>query len=84
MSWLKLAEVAVNPFGEDDDDFDVVGLFDDHVRVRCTLSEFGNQSLLFLMTFYQMAQNLLELFESGQRNPTRQSMNMVQDTLVRN
>jgi len=33
LSWLKLGEVAVNPFGEDDDDFDILGLFDNHVEV---------------------------------------------------
>ena len=33
LSWLKLGEVAVNPFGEDDDDFDIIGLFENHVQV---------------------------------------------------
>jgi len=32
LSWLKLGEVSVNPFGEDDDDFDIIGLFDNHVK----------------------------------------------------
>lgn len=25
--------MAVNPFGEDDDDFDIIGLFESHVQV---------------------------------------------------
>ncbi|XP_046438524.1 bestrophin-3-like isoform X1 [Daphnia pulex] len=33
LSWLKLGEVAVNPFGEDDDDFDIIGLFENHVEL---------------------------------------------------
>lgn len=33
LSWLRLGEVSVNPFGEDDDDFDIVSLFNNHVNV---------------------------------------------------
>ena len=35
MAWLRLGEVAVNPFGDDDDDFDIIGVFDNHVQVMC-------------------------------------------------
>ncbi|XP_048257819.1 bestrophin-2-like [Haliotis rufescens] len=34
MGWLKVAEQLINPFGEDDDDFDINWLLDRHTAVR--------------------------------------------------
>lgn len=34
MGWVRVAETLINPFGEDDDDFDVVWMIDRHVQVN--------------------------------------------------
>ncbi|XP_076438542.1 bestrophin-2-like [Babylonia areolata] len=37
MGWLKVAEQMINPFGEDDDDFDINWLLDRHMAVAFAL-----------------------------------------------
>ena len=51
LSWLKLGEVSVNPFGEDDDDFDIIGLFDNHVKVTTQSIFFWTKNLKFIIQF---------------------------------
>ncbi|XP_045207719.2 uncharacterized protein LOC123559734 isoform X2 [Mercenaria mercenaria] len=39
MGWLKVAEQMINPFGEDDDDFDLNWLIDRHTAVAMCLAD---------------------------------------------
>ena len=42
MGWLKVAEVLINPFGEDDDDFDMNWLIDRHLQVTNIVTQINS------------------------------------------
>lgn len=49
MGWLKVAETLVNPFGSDDDDFELDEILERHVTVRFY---FKNNLRLYYFSFF--------------------------------
>ena len=53
VGWLKVAEALMNPYGEDDDDFDLNFLIDRHLQVNLVLNFFIPFGLI-LDQFYRL------------------------------
>lgn len=52
MGWLKVAEVLINPFGEDDDDIELNWLIDRHIKVSGTLAAVPQDPAVPVITNY--------------------------------
>ncbi|XP_060530676.1 bestrophin-4-like [Cylas formicarius] len=61
MGWLKVAETLINPFGEDDDDFEVVWMIDRHIQVCYLLVDKIHQDHPKLMKDYYWQQTAPDL-----------------------
>lgn len=46
MGWLKVAETLINPFGDDDDDFEINWMVDRNLQVRKTSAFFKKGKLI--------------------------------------
>ena len=81
LSWLLLCLEATDSMGDDDIDFNMLIVLENHVEVAKTRIVLVPLSEVYTLT--QAADNLLRLYDQRLDNPTGQSLDFSEDTLVK-